>query len=693
MLFNELQIINWKKKFIEKEYINLCKYLDESGKNALDNFIRNNSSIDISEEYMNKLISENKESGLINAFYYVFKRKVDFLWMGLFDFLSQKYSIKNEKNKNLFYSDFNEGSYNNIIRQCRPDKNKYEYNSIVNIGFYNKNKNFLYKCYDDDMSSDYLKNEFSNEMKEVYNSITVAQAKSDFFLIASLYKEGGVSSDVCSICVSNISNIIKSSDISITFDGYGFNKRFLFSKSNNKLFKEYLYDLIEKLDHMGSNFDYNRFSSRNAFNDFILDFYVLNIDFFEKNNINFLPEDLFKSYVHDGISEEELSNDNQSSAISFKSLSKESWVKNDSIFYENTIVSDNYISNRNDNISVIGNDANPVISGQSQHSYAISSIDVVRMKNIALSGHACIWSNGRLINFETYLSFVAEDEYKNGFWKKPEKDNITRVIDDEVIIAFSAGYGCYGHYLVDDLPRLGAIKKHIGDDFYNKKFIIPKKTPKWAIDLLNYLLGIKEESLIFFDHENDIFHLNNVILSSFPSRHYKFHGFIKEFYDNIPRNMISDRPFKRICLSRKSWEKNKNNQRIFVQQDFFEEMATSRGFSIVRPETLPIQEQIDLMANTSCQVGEHGSAQHASVFNSYGMTIGTLNPLTEVQVNLGRIYNDKNFLCYHDETSVDSNNNYYFSIKEEKIKLFFDEIERHEEKKMNLIAPREMYRQ
>lgn len=75
------------------------------------------------------------------------------------------------------------------------------------------------------------------------------------------------------------------------------------------------------------------------------------------------------------------------------------------------------------------------------------------------------------------------------------------------------------------------------------------------------------------------------------------------------------------------------------------------------------------------------------------MTIGTLNPLTEVQVNLGRIYNDKNFLCYHDETSVDSNNNYYFSIKEEKIKLFFDEIERHEEKKMNLIAPREMYRQ
>ncbi|MBS0981232.1 hypothetical protein JK174_10695 [Acetobacter thailandicus] len=132
------------------------------------------------------------------------------------------------------------------------------------------------------MSSDYLKNEFSPEMKEVYNSIAVAQAKSDFFLVASLYKEGGVSSDVCSICVSNISNIIKSSDISITFDGYGFNKRFLFSKSNNKLFKEYLYDLIEKLDHMGSNFDYNKFSSRNAFNDFILDFYVLNIDFFEK---------------------------------------------------------------------------------------------------------------------------------------------------------------------------------------------------------------------------------------------------------------------------------------------------------------------------------------------------------------------------------------------------------------------------
>lgn len=684
MILNELDLLAWKSTFFRTEHKNLEKYLDQKNKNILNDYINKKTKFcDFDPDTVHDLLSRNPDTEIINAFYYVFSRTLDFKWNGLFKFLEKKFGEKRSfilnKNKGLTY---------NKIRQCRPDKKEYAYEAIVNIGFYNKNKDFQYKCYNDDMALKYLGEEFGIKLENIYKSIPVSQARSDLFLVASLYKEGGISADVCSIALSNIKNLVGNSCISLVYDEKGLNKKFFYAYPGCALFKSYLSTLIRKIDCINDQFDYNLFSSRNEFHDFVLDFYPNNISFFNEKNISFIKDDIFKAYIIDGLSEENLSEANISNTINFKALSKKSFYENDSVFFEKTIVAKDYFSPRGNNICVIGHDANPNISRQCESSYSISSIDVVRLKNVGLSGHACLWWDEKFINFESYLSSVAENEYQSGHWKKPNQQNITHVIEDDVIVAFSAGYGCYGHYIVDDLPRIGAIKKHIGDEFYSKKFIVPQKIPKWGIDLLKYFFGISENSIVFFNHETDIFHLNSVILSSYPSRDYKFHSFIKDFYDGFPKNMICGQPFKRICLSRKSWEKTKSNQRIFLQQDLFEEMALARGFEIIQPEKLSISEQIDLMANTTCQIGEHGSAQHASVYNPFGMTVGTLNPLTEVQVNLGKVYNDKNFLCYADGVDRDERNNYYYSINAEKLKLFFDEIEQFEERKYNLLMMR-----
>lgn len=692
MIFNELHLLEWKRDFFRKEFKNLEEYLNEESKFSIGNFVeKKTEDCSLDQSFMNDLLSRYPEVKIINAFYYVFSRRVDFKWGGLFSFIEKNYAVKDKKFSKDFIYDKNSISTYNTIRQCRPDKKEYTYDAMVNVGFYNKNKNFIYKCYNDDMALSYLGKEFGQKMQDLYKSLPVSQARSDFFLVASLYKEGGISADVCSVALSNISSLIQNHGTLLVYDGIGINKKFLFSNPENYLFKSYLNELIEKINYMGNEFHYELFSSRHSLHDFIMDFYAHNLEFFDNEGISFISDDIFKAYIIDAMSEENLSEDDNLDKINFKALSKESFYKNDSIFFENTIVSNEYFSPKKDNVVVIGHDLNPQLSNQSQTAYSIPSIDVVRMNNICLSGHACLWSEGRFITFDSYLSFVAESEYRAGHWRKPNAENITRVIEDDVIVAFSAGYGCYGHYIVDDLPRIGAIKKHLGSEFHDKKFIIPAKTPQWGIELLEHFFEISKDSIIFFDHENDLFHLNSVILSSYPSREYKFHRFIKEFYDGIPKNINGGKPSRRICLSRKLWEERKVNQRIFLQQDLFEEMAVARGFEIIRPEKLSISEQIDLMANTACQVGEHGSAQHASVFNPFGMIVGTLNPLTEVQVNLGRIYNDKNFLCYADGVDRDDRNNYYYSISEEKLRVFFDEIEKYEENNFNLIAPKELF--
>lgn len=687
MFFGEEQLLEWKRSFLKEHVSFIEKKMSLNLLEKVNLFICGDNNIKIEDKELSDFLERNKEDCIVNGCVYILRRELNSKWDGFFKFL-----LKNNNFEDNIHFSEDDCFYPKYIRQCRPDKEFYGYNSVVNVGFYNKNKDFVYICYDNEAASAYLRKELGGVVEKIYRSIDISQAKSDFFLIASLFKEGGISADVCSVAQTSIKPLIQGCNLCFVYDGQGINKNFLFSHKNSSFYKSYLLDLMNKQTIMKENncFDYEFFSSRNAFHSFFLDYFAYNIKYFEKEKINFIKSEVYNAFVNSNMEEEGLSEKEAFKKISFKALSKEVSDVFLCVDENASCVSGDFYIGKSDNVCLIGNDLHRHITNQTSIPYALPTLDVLKIQNAYLSGHACLWANDKYVDFESYLSSVAEQEHHAGFWKKPNSNNITRVVEDETIIGFSAGYGCYGHYIVDDLPRIGLIKKYLGDDFYNKKIILPKKTPRWGIDLLKYFLKIEEGSFIFFDHENEIVGFKNLFAASYPHKNYRFHSFIKEFYDGISKEFISTKPFRRICLSRKSWETEKVNQRIFLEQDFFEETAKSRGFDLIQPEKLKIEEQIELMAQTSCQIGEHGSAQHASVYNPFGMTIGTINPLTEVQVNLGRIYNDRNFICYADHQYNDDKGNFYYSVNKEKLIRFFDEIEKYEEKKTNLIAPKEL---
>lgn len=571
----------------------------------------------------------------------------------------------------------------NKIRQCRPDV-EYSIQEYRNIGFFNKNRNSIYLSYSDKSASEFILNNFGEFLRDIYNSINIPQARSDFFLIASLYCEGGVSADVCSTCTASIDYLIKDDKkLHLVKDFNGYQKKFLYAAPYNNIIGNYLNNLIEKFSFYNENnidIDYNNFSSQNYFDNFInteiknnniseIDFVVIDPDLYGSVITNDLSEEMLHNYVND-----------VNKKVSIRGV-VDKYRKSEPEKYNQilgSIKGETILPDKNFNI--IGENKHPMITEKLNNIVNLPDIELYKIPNVTVSGHCCIWKNNTFLRLESYLSVVAEEEMEAGFWKSPSELPASFSIDQDTIVSFGAGYGCYGHYLVDEIPRLAFTKLILGaENFHKKKVLIPSQTPEWGMNLMKFFLEIKEENIVKFDHRTSSVDVKSAIIPTYIHKNYHFHSFVKNFFGYYKNDNPKKIPFRKICLSRKSWEKNKENQRIFLQQDLFEQIAVSRGFEVIAPETLSLSDQITLLRETRCQVGEHGSAQHASMYNPHGSTIGTINPLTEIQCNLGRLYNDSNIIAFADEEYRDDKNNTFYSLSEQKIVDFFDAVERQDQ--------------
>ena len=303
----------------------------------------------------------------------------------------------------------------------------------------------------------------------------------------------------------------------------------------------------------------------------------------------------------------------------------------------------------------------------------VPAAGVYWLNDLNLSGHACLWHGKDFVRLDSYLSDVAEGETRGGAWQTPWTHKVIRVVEEPVIVAFSPGYSCYGHWLVDELPRLGLLKLALGERFQQIRFVFPKKLRPWGKTLLSFFFDINEEQIIYFDHEREMWHLKVAIVPTFLHRNYNFQPFVREFFSAFaPVDAV---PHRRVCLSRREWDERKPDQRIFTQRARFEQMAADRGYQVVAPEELSLADRVRLMAETTVQVGEHGSAQHGSIFSRYGTIVGSINPLTAVQINLGRIADDRNVLLFPDELSREESGSLRFGCSDHQLTKFFDIVE------------------
>lgn len=195
------------------------------------------------------------------------------------------------------------------------------------------------------------------------------------------------------------------------------------------------------------------------------------------------------------------------------------------------------------------------------------------------------------------------------------------VLDDEIekrneeVIFGGILLPAFGHVILESLSRLWYVIKKKKD----KRKIVFLKTSQ--ISQFHYeffrLLGIDEDRIEIIDKPTKFL---NVIVPD--ETIYAWYGYKKEYnliYDKIREN-VTPKNVKKIYFTRTKLE-----PKFDVNEEFFEDFYKKRGYEIISPETLSVEEQIAYASGADEIVTTMGSLSHFALFMDYNKKIVILN--------------------------------------------------------------------
>ena len=189
----------------------------------------------------------------------------------------------------------------------------------------------------------------------------------------------------------------------------------------------------------------------------------------------------------------------------------------------------------------------------------------------------------------------------------------------------------YGHWLLEGVPKLLLLRRLI-DDLPPFRILLPRSAPgfvrKW-IDLV--LPGANVE---IYEDATEYVRAETLIVPTvlFVSRGHHFHPELSSLVEDLlpPGRRRAD---TRLFVSRV----HQNNFRHMSNLEEIEEIAVAEGLELVRPETLPIAEQIALFSRARVIVGDFGSVMHNALFSPPGAVVLCLNMVTGLQSRIAEL--------------------------------------------------------
>jgi len=306
---------------------------------------------------------------------------------------------------------------------------------------------------------------------------------------------------------------------------------------------------------------------------------------------------------------------------------------------------------------------------------AVPPLKCYFLKHLAVCGDGFLYRGAGLVTQESYLSRIAIQWAERAYADKtPDELYSRREIDEKVIMAIGPGWQVFGHWLLDFLPRLVVARWTLGAAFDDFKIVLPVDSPDFVADMLAFFLNVPASRLIYYDRATEKLFLSRACVPDYAHYEYCLHSEILKFY----RGFIGKarRPHRLVCLTRRRVEATTRSlARIFEERALFDAMAADRGFELVCPEELSLAAQIRLQAETWVQIGEHGSAQHMSIFAGPRSVMGMVNPLGNAQLYLARQGGHKLVMVMADRQWQDERGVIHFTLAAPHISGFLDEVE------------------
>jgi capsular polysaccharide biosynthesis protein len=176
------------------------------------------------------------------------------------------------------------------------------------------------------------------------------------------------------------------------------------------------------------------------------------------------------------------------------------------------------------------------------------------------------------------------------------------------------GYGIFGHWLVDFLPRLSLLG-WAGYDIRKLSYILPYDLPEFAYELLR-LSGVTRDRLIPYDPAREQIAVDELVvptnLRTGNRLHSRFAAATQEWVRRILPEQQKMKPDRRLFISRRHCKSG----RVLGNRAEIEALAMAAGFELVHPESLKLIDQIALFRGARQIVGEYGSGLHGTIYGA-----------------------------------------------------------------------------
>ncbi|NHN84899.1 DUF563 domain-containing protein [Acetobacter musti] len=202
-------------------------------------------------------------------------------------------------------------------------------------------------------------------------------------------------------------------------------------------------------------------------------------------------------------------------------------------------------------------------------------------------------------------------------------NRVLRAIDEPVVLLATNGHQIFGHWLVDFLPKFHLLAL-AGISLNEVRILLPTNMGAFARDMM-LTMGIREDQLLEHDPDAEVLQCRTLIVPTTLRQAGRCHPMyadavatINEMIDRT--RAVPDASLRRIFVTRGP----QFGRRLYGIVEA-EEIARAHDFTIVRPEELPISEQIALFRGAREIVGPYGSALHSSIFSRPGAKVAAIH--------------------------------------------------------------------
>lgn len=182
-------------------------------------------------------------------------------------------------------------------------------------------------------------------------------------------------------------------------------------------------------------------------------------------------------------------------------------------------------------------------------------------------------------------------------------------IDEDCVVLTQGGDRCWGHWIVDMLPRIALMRRLLPDAVY----VLPE-VGAWAKELLQHT-RLMPQQVRFYDPQTTLLQARRMFMPSFVRWGNAFSPAVGDIFRELPTPIRARR--RKLFVTRRYLPEGAT----LLNHPEIERLFEARGFDVVRPETMSIEAQLAMFSQASHVAGEYGSGLHGTVFSAPGTRV------------------------------------------------------------------------